>query len=156
MINIGTPGTDPLSSSLHHGDACRAAASCFDPRKVSDLHDGVQHGLQPLPSHTCLPSGTPHKEDVNEEIVGVPFSTGCHTLGQKQIVLLLNEGLHAVRSIFCHTEPRQDNQDAYMVCSVLSARFPPSWHEKRTSREDPVALIHFVSIRIPHLDTGCQ
>lgn len=29
-------------------------------------------------------------------------------------------------------------------------------HKKRASRNDPVTLIHFVSIRIPHLDTACQ
>ena len=37
MINIGTPGNDPLSSSLHHGGACKVAASYSYPRRASDL-----------------------------------------------------------------------------------------------------------------------
>ena len=133
MINTDTPGTDPLSSSLHHGGACKAAASYFDPRRVSGLHDGVRYGRQLSPLQTGLPSGILRTEDAFVETVYGHSSIDRHTHGLKQILLPLGERMHAGRSIFGHTEPRRDNQDAYMVCSVLSAWLPPFRHEKRPS-----------------------
>ena len=131
MINIGTPGTDPLSSSLHHGDACRAAASCFDPRRVSDLHDGVQHGRQPSPSRIGLLSGTLHTRGESAGTVFSPSAKLIRTLVQKQSVLLPDGELCASHSTSGHRESKKGSQDAYMVCLVSTARLPPFRHTKK-------------------------
>ena len=131
VVSTCTPYTCLRSSSLHHGDACRAAASCFDPRRVSDLHDGVQHGRQPSPSRIGLLSGTLHTRGESAGTVFSPFAKLIRTLVQKQSVLLPDGELCASHSTSGHRESMKDSQDAYMVYLVSTARLPPFRHTKK-------------------------
>ena len=72
MISNDTPVSGPLSSFSCCGGGGRGPASYSGP-KTSYSHRGVeQYDRRPLPSRTCLPSGTPHTEGGSAGTVSWP------------------------------------------------------------------------------------
>ncbi len=111
-VSNDTPVSGPLASFSYCGDDGKGPASWFGPKRASDLHGAEQCGQRPLPSRTCLPSCTPHTEDVHEGTASWPYARQLRSLFRRRSSLPLCAMFCGDHSTSVLTEPVQHSRDA--------------------------------------------
>ena len=112
MINTCMPASGPLSWSFSNDIYGTVPANYSGPRTASDLHDAERCGQRPLHSRTCLPSCTPHTEDVHEGTASWPYARQLRILFRRRSSLPLGAMLCGDHSTSVLTEPVQHSRDA--------------------------------------------
>ena len=117
MLNNDTLASDlPFSFSYCDVDDTEPA-SCPDPRTASGPHGAVRYGQHLSPSHTGLPSCTPHTADVPAGKLFLLSAKHCHSLDYLHSALLPDALAYVPHSISFHREPAQRSLD---VCRAFS------------------------------------